>query len=291
MKMNFNKYVKSKALTSHTVESFEKVITIFLTWLDNEGMNAVHIRSQDILAFMKYCQTQGAVQRTIQHYLNVVRHYYDCLVEQNEVNANPVLGIQVRGVKRKTLYHIFTQEELHEIYCSYHDETLKGKRNKIILSLLVYQGVKTEELPKLEVCDVKLKEGKIEMNGGPKSERRILDLEPNQVFAFNEYITGTRKEILEQSQQETDKLFVSIEGGDSFNSCMTRLMFWVKRNNKLVVNAKQLRASVIVKWLQIYNLRQVQYLAGHRFISSTEAYQQSDMEGLTEEVNMFHPLG
>jgi integrase/recombinase XerD len=68
-------------------------------------------------------------------------------------------------------------------------------------------------------------------------------------------------------------------------------MFWVKRKNKVVVNAKQLRASVIVKWLKMYNLRKVQYLAGHRYSSSTEAYQQNDMEGLSEEVNKFHSLG
>ena len=72
---------------------------------------------------------------------------------------------------------------------------------------------------------------------------------------------------------------------------MHRSMFWLRRKNKLVVNAKQLRASVIVKWLRMYNLRKVQYMAGHRYISSTEAYQQSEMEGLTEEVNKFHPLG
>ncbi|HTE29663.1 MAG TPA: hypothetical protein VK666_04765 [Chryseolinea sp.] len=41
----------------------------------------------------------------------------------------------------------------------------------------------------------------------------------------------------------------------------------------------------------MYNLRKVQYLAGHRYISSTEAYQQSEMEGRAEEVNKFHPLG
>ena len=82
-----------------------------------------------------------------------------------------------------------------------------------------------------------------------------------------------------------------MEGGKSLSSCITRLMFWVRRKNKLVKNAKQLRASVISKWLKQYNLRQVQYLAGHRYISSTEAYQQNEMEGLTEEVNKFHPLG
>jgi site-specific recombinase XerD len=108
---------------------------------------------------------------------------------------------------------------------------------------------------------------------------------------FYDYVNNTRKEILSTSGQQTDKLFVSIEGGDSLDSCMHRLMYWVRRKNKLVVNAKQLRASVIVKWLKVYNLRKVQYLAGHRYISATETYKQNEMEGLSEEVNQFHPLG
>jgi len=290
-KTNFTDYLKSKGLTSGTITSFNRVITIFLNWLKKEQVNAEQVRYQDILSFMKHCQRQGVSQNTVQHYLNSVRHFYDHLIEQGKQENNPVTGIKVQGVKRKALYHIFQPPELHAIYNSYQDGTLKGKRNKVMLSLLVYQGVKTEELTKMEVQDVKLREGKIEIPGGRKSERRILQLESHQVLEFYDYVSNTRKDILAKSGQQTDKFFVSIEGGNSLDSCMHRLMFWVRRKNKLVVNAKQLRASVIVKWLRMYNLRKVQYLAGHRYISSTEAYQQSEMEGLTEEVNKFHPLG
>ncbi|HJW28503.1 MAG TPA: tyrosine-type recombinase/integrase, partial [Saprospiraceae bacterium] len=270
---------------------FTHVIGIFLNWVKKEELDIEQVRYQDILSFMKHCQKKGVSQRTIQHYLSVVKHHYDHLIEQGMREANPVNGIKVQGVKRKTLHHIFEPHELHAIYNSYQDESLKGKRNKVILSLLVYQGAKTEELVKLEVRDVKLKEGKIEIPGGAKSERRILKLEAHQIMELYDYVNNTRKEILAKSKQQTDKLFVSIEGGESFSSCMTRIMYWARRKNKLVVNAKQLRASVIVKWLKMYNLRKVQYLAGHRYISSTESYQQSEMQGLTEEVNKFHPLG
>jgi site-specific recombinase XerD len=290
MRTSFIEYLKSKSLTPRTISSFDRVVVLFLKWLEKEQMKVEQVSYRDILSFMKSCQKQVS-QRTVQLYLNVIRHYYDHLIEENKIEINPVAGIKVQGVKRKTLYHIFEPHELHAIYNSYQDETLKGKRNKIMLSLLVYQGVKTEELIKLEVQDVKLREGKIEIPGGAKSERRLLQLESHQVLEFYDYINNTRKEIMTNSGQKTDKLFVSIEGGDSLDSCMHRLMFWVKRKNKLVVNAKQLRASVIVKWLKMYNLRKVQYLAGHRYISSTEAYQQSEMQGLTEEVNKFHPLG
>ena len=291
MKMNFTDYLKSKGHTRGTINSFSRVVAIFLNWLSKEQIETEQVSYTDILSFMKYCQKQGATQRTVQNYLNAIRHFYDHLIEQGRKEINPITGIKIQGVKRKSLYYIFQPEELHAIYNSYQDESLKGKRNKIMLSLLVYQGVKTEELIKLEVQDVKLKEGKIEIPGGAKSERRLLQLESHQVLEFYDYVNNTRKEILAKSGQKSDKLFVSIEGGDSLSSCMTRLMFWVKRKNKLIVNVKQLRASVIVKWLRIYNLRKVQYLAGHRYISATESYQQSEMEGLSEEVNKYHPLG
>lgn len=278
-------------MTPRTIIGFNRVIEIFLNWVKKEQLDIEQVRYQDILLFMKHCQRQGATQRTIQVYVNNIKHFFDHLIEQGRKESNPMKGVKVQGVKRKTLYHIFESHELHAIYNSYQDETLKGKRNKVILSLLVYQGVKTEELARLEVKDVKLREGKIEVHGGSKSERRILQLESHQVLEFYDYINNTRKEILTQSKQQTDKLFVSMEGGESFSSCMTRIMYWVRRKNKLVVNAKQLRASVIVKWLRMYNLRKVQYMAGHRYISSTENYQQSEMQGLTEEVNKFHPLG
>jgi site-specific recombinase XerD len=58
-----------------------------------------------------------------------------------------------------------------------------------------------------------------------------------------------------------------------------------------VKNAKHIRASVIAKWVKMHNLRKAQYLAGHRYISSTESYLQNDMEGLKEEVDKFHPMG
>ena len=289
--MSFNQYLKRLEQSSNSIASCERSVNLFLNWMNKQAIQPEQGSYADVLAYMKYCQRNGTTQRTIQNYLNMIKHFYNHLIEQKQIEVNPVTGIKVQGVKRKSLYHIFKPEELHAIYNSYQDESLKGKRNKIMLSLIVYQGTKTEELNKLEVKDVKLKEGKIEIPGGLRSEGRILKLESHQVLEFYDYVNNTRKEILTKSEQQTDKLFVSIEGGDSLDSCIHRLMYWVRRKNKLVVNAKQLRASVIVKWLKIYNLRKVQYMAGHRYISATEAYKQNEMEGLTEEVNKFHPLG
>lgn len=289
--MSFINYLKKQAMTNRSIASCEKATELFLKWLKKQSIEAEQAIYTDVLAYMKYCQKKGTTQRTIQNYLCMIKHFYDHQIEQGQIEVNPVIGIKVQGVKRKTLHHIFQPLELHALYNHFDDQTLKGRRNKIMLSLLVYQGLKTEELAVLEVKDVKLKEGKIEVPGSRNGNARTLKLESHQVLEMYEYILQTRKEILDKSGEKTDKLFVSIEGGNQLTNYMTRLMVRLRKQNKLVVNAKQIRASVIVKWLKQYNLRQVQYLAGHRYISSTEAYRINDMEGLMEEVNKFHPLG
>ena len=57
-----------------------------------------------------------------------------------------------------------------------------------------------------------------------------------------------------------------------------------------MTSLKQIRASVITNWLKHYNLRQVQIMAGHRYVSSTEAYQTNDLEDLRSGIEKYHPL-
>ena len=61
-----------------------------------------------------------------------------------------------------------------------------------------------------------------------------------------------------------------------------------KLNSKLT-SIQQLRTSVITQWLKLYNLRQVQYMAGHRYVSSTESYLINDVEDLQDDITKYHP--
>ncbi len=48
--------------------------------------------------------------------------------------------------------------------------------------------------------------------------------------------------------------------------------------------------SVIAQWLRAKDLRVVQYLSGHKYVSSTERYQASHLSALQAELAHFHPL-
>lgn len=57
------------------------------------------------------------------------------------------------------------------------------------------------------------------------------------------------------------------------------------------MNARQLRASRITLWLRAFGLRETQYLAGHRYVSSTERYRATDLDALHAALERHHPQG
>jgi integrase/recombinase XerD len=288
---DFNTYLKQRRFSNASLKTRLAIINRYFDWLDKQGLEAEEITYNDLLLYIKQNQRKGVSQRTVQNYIGTVKHYYDYQIEKGCLETNPTTDIKVQGVKRKVLYHILEPHELNRLYNNHNDTSLIGKRNKVMLGLLIYQGLKTEELAKLEVTDINLREGKIEVPGGKKSNHRTMRLESHQMMDFYDYILQTRPEILSQSKETTNKLIITLTGKSSTTSNLVNsLLRPLKLKYSQLQNAKQIRASVITKWLKMYNLREVQVLAGHRFISSTESYQQNDMEGLTEEVNMYHPL-
>ena len=64
----------------------------------------------------------------------------------------------------------------------------------------------------------------------------------------------------------------------------------IRRTNPEMLHPKQIRSSVIAYWLKTHNLRQVQYMAGHKYVSSTERYQSNNLENLQSRLEQCHPL-
>ena len=123
------------------------------------------------------------------------------------------------------------------------------------------------------------------------SASREMKLEACQIMDLHQYMTEGRKELVSLSNQQTEKLFINTGSSPDLHNTLNKISKQLNSIEPRVKSLRQLRASVITKWLKLYNLRQVQYLAGHKWISSTEEYLQNEIEGLQEEINKYHPLG
>jgi site-specific recombinase XerD len=302
----FVDYLLMKGYSLATVKRYVRDTEAFLRWTIKETIPHEFIVYSDVLHYIQGIKKR-VKQRSVSAQMNSLKHYFNFLELTQQISENPTTQIKIRGVKRKILYDILSHQELESLYNNFEipeqegnanknqnwfkASILTGNRNKVILGLMIYQGLNSHELGALTERDLKLREGKIFIAGTRKSNERELKLEAHQVLDIMEYQLKTRLEILRQTGKSCDKLFISIGSSEHFRSIINKLIQKLHKQNSKVTTAKQIRASVITHWLKIYNLRQVQHMAGHRFVSSTESYLINDLDDLSEEVSKYHPIG
>jgi len=165
------------------------------------------------------------------------------------------------------------------------------QRNTVILGLLIYQGLDSGEVAKLETTYINLAEGKIYVPSGRSSNARTLKLQAVQILPFKTYIEETRPKLLAKrnllvAERSRSYLFPS----KKYSDMICKIAEQAKKVNPELMDSRQIRASVIMNWLKTNNIRQVQYMAGHKSIRSTEQYRNQDLTDLTNQLELFHPL-
>jgi len=280
MNFSFITYLQENQYSKKSIESTIYVVDTYLKWLSKQGIEEAETSKKDVLAYMQHLRNKNLKSITISDYVLRIKVYYNFLQQEQLIANNPTTGIKIQGTKRKQLYSILEPHILHELYNQYPSETAAQQRNKVIIGLLVYQGIRTTELRELEIQDIKIREGKVQVPGTKKSETRELKLQSHQILEVYDWLLQVKK------GEKEEKLFNNL----NIKNTLYKIMSQLRKQNSKVKNAQQLRASIIVKWLKQYNLRKVQVMAGHKYVSSTENYLQNDIESLQEKIEQYHPF-
>lgn len=284
----FENYLQQKKLRESTIHGHLQDLKRFQKWCKKtENINYTHANYNQLLKFIQQTKERGVSKSSINIHLNSIGKYYDYLVTTGERTDNPARELRVKKDGKKVLQNLLKPEELEEIYQTYSNKpqwTFRGERTKqshqrniVILGLLLFQGVHTGELKKIEKTQINLNKGSIYIPGTGRSNSRILKLNAQQILSIQHYLSTQKK--------EDDKLFFI-----HMKTALMCLLSILKKMDTRVKDANQLRSSVIVNWLKQHNIRQVQYMAGHRHISSTERYKQEDLQDLQKQLELFHPF-
>jgi site-specific recombinase XerD len=270
---NFTSYLESKNISPKSIKSYSAQIEKYKKWLDK---STEQTEKKDILNYLQFLQENRNLQnRSRQLILGILKHYYTHLYSLNLIATNPTNLLNIRGTRKKILYKILTLEELNDFTDLYYNTNQDNLRNNLILSLLVYQGLKLSEWKAIKIEDIDLIKGTIFISETRKSNQRKLSLQANQL--------GILYAFLKDKNESDNILFTSTP----------ELQKWATKLRKLYpkfTDFKQIRTSIITYWIQTEGLRKAQYKAGHRYISSTENYLSNDLESLKDDISQFHPL-
>jgi len=306
----FKNWLQKQGYAKDTVRPLTNYTGCFLDWLESENLETNQVSYPDMMEFIKHYQKKDSTG-LLNRKLGAIRKYYEWSQLLGKAEKNPAAGIYLKGRKTSVPHDLLDREALDQLYENYHVTDEREQRNKVILGLLICQGLTNEELHKLEPDHIKLKAGKIEVPAGNKSKSRTLKLEPHQILELQEYINITRPQILTKiysyDHQEPfyrpgrkpdrinrtrldHQLFISMNGSTNIKNSIKHLIQALQQINEEVKSAAQIRQSVITEWLKVKDLRTVQYMAGHRYVSTTERYQSNNLEDLEEALNVHHPL-
>lgn len=302
---SFKNYLLAEGKSSASVQIIERSLYGFLNWCEDERLEVEQVSYTDILAYMKYMQRKKLSQRSIQMAVGHLKHYFNWQIALEQRDNQPTEGIHVKGVQRTFLYSIIPMKTLEAVYGTYEGNKayLSGKylpfeeqshytmkTRQIVFGLLIWQGLTLSDLKALRLVDVKLREGVVDIPRSRRNNERTLRLQSIQIMDLMEYLMQIRPWYIKQSKKDTELLFLTPNGCAWGGNFMHGLMMDAKSREPQIQKPKQIRASVITHWLKNYNLREVQQMAGHRYISSTEAYRVNDLEDLKEDIGKFHPF-
>lgn len=282
----FKTYLQAQRQRTSSINSHLQMAERFTFWMKKQELEESELTTTDILNYLEELKKQGIKQKTQAIYLNTIKHYVRYL-NKEQINENSIQHITIKGVRRNELHSILTTEQLELIYQNHPTETPINKRNKVILSLLIYQGITTGELSKLSIADLHLFEGKMSIPSHNRNQTRVLKLESFQILLLDDYVKNVRTELAQN--EEENQLILTTGTSFKLHNLLAKLMQSLRKRNPQLENYKQIRASVITNWLKTHHLRRVQYLAGHRFISSTERYQIEDLTSLKSAINQHQP--
>ncbi|HTD42286.1 MAG TPA: tyrosine-type recombinase/integrase [Mucilaginibacter sp.] len=282
---SFEEYLKETGFKNGTVYQHRKYASYFLAWTAETSLALEQVTYTEILDFADHLQKDNKNINLINRMMLAVRYYFTYLQSDGQISYNPAAGISLKGAIRTVPHDLLEKTELEHLYESYTIKDERTHRNKVIIGLLVYQALTREELETIRPEHLKLREGKIHIPKTGKQNDRVLSLQPYQILDLQEYLLLIRPKL----QNKSGRLFTGRNDIENLKNTLLHLGHALRKINLKVKHAMQIRQSVITGWLKEKDLRTVQYMAGHRYVSSTERYRESNLEELKEALLKYHP--
>ena len=148
--------------------------------------------------------------------------------------------------------------------------------------------MRLDELAVIEPADIDLHKGTVYIKKTGRAARRTLKLEGHQILPLQEYITEILPQLREKANKQSEKLIFSIGKNPDIKEMVCDLNKQLRKRYPRFKTLIHIRSSVIALWIEQKNIIEVQYMAGHNNINSTERYKRVSMQDLRKALDQYH---
>lgn len=237
-----------------------------------------------VIAWREELKAQGYATSSIRRKLSAVSSLFAYLCDQNTIQGNPVAGVNRPSVdNNEGKTPALSSVQARELLAAPAGESLLAVRDRAIIATLLYHGIRREELVRLRVKDLHLRQGvpHLEIHG-KRSKIRYLPVAPAALRLIERYLdqAGHRGHL-------NGPLFRPTKGEPDRALHASSVYRLVRRYGKQVgimdlvirFSTHALRASAATNALANgADIARVQQWLGHASISTTKLYDKRHLQ-------------
>lgn len=280
-----------RALAENTAAAYGRDLLQFGSWLlERRGvLHPPDTTSDDVREFLRYQTQVGASARTIARKLSSIRGFFRYMLDEDIVRDDPTENVS-RPKMGRPLPAAASEHELVRLLEQPDTTTLRGLRDRAMLSLTYAAGLRVSELTRLSVGELDRQRGTVSTLGKGE-KRRIVPVGHLTLRHIDEYLEARARS---EKQGQSLCLFCGPSGKP-----LSRQAFWkiVRRYGKAAgvredLHPHSLRHSFASHLLSGgADLRSVQMLLGHVSIVTTEIYTHVSASHVRDAHRAAHPRG
>ena len=278
--MEFREYLERKNLAEKGIYRRIRLVDRWLKWLPRTIEKSNY---QDLLNYIEKLQKEEKTISHINAILLGISDYYNY-----KKLPNLAINTRLKGQVTKAISNPLTAEQLEEIYKTFEGNELQ----KVVLGLMIYQGLEQSDFITIETKDIILEKGTIYIPSRKERRSRTLRLESHQIIQLQNFIFSS-----ESGSPDRQYLAFSpySDNPNHFNYLLRKLSKKLKQQIKKeldidIIKLSHLRQSRIAIWVKEEGIRKGQYKAGFRKVMSAEKYLKADLTDLKNEIKKHHPL-
>ena len=276
-----------------TLKGRERSLQLFFKHLKAIGVDDVRAVNQDIIEAYQRELLRRYDASTVRNYMGGVRQFFAQLENTGAILLNPTLDVRLPKWERRLPKRILKPSEVRRLLNA-PDESPKGLRDRALMELFYSSGIRCEEMARLAVQDVDIKNGFVRVRGKGGKDR-VVPIGQSACDALKRYLKEARAVWLKAPRNPgwTDALWLSpIQPHAPIHKQAVALI--LQRHARRVlgrnVSPHVWRHSCATHLVANgANILYVQRLLGHKRLKTTEIYTRVTMSDLKKTLRLTHP--
>ncbi len=175
----FEIHNRSEGKSVRTVEWYNQALTLFLQWLQSEGIPSTldRLGEDQVRAFILHLQGRSGVRgaqssHTVNNRVRALRAFFAWLHRRGYTEENRLKDLRLPKTTEKVI-EVLTTDEVGRIFAAIDPDSFLGARNTAIFSLMLDTGLRLSETTTLKHEDVHLQDRYVKVLGKGGKERMV----------------------------------------------------------------------------------------------------------------------